>query len=241
MAGFAVFDTETSGLSPKVGARIVEIAIVLTDERGRITGKYETLLNPSGPVGATSVHRIRPADVVDAPSFRDIAPKVVELLNGRAVVAHNLPFDKRMLTAEFAAVGYTVPVFPEVCTMKFAKRVHKEMTSHKLHLMTAAYGVRLDDAHRAMADTVATAQLLEAYIRTHGSDPLWGQALAAAEQSRWAPMSYESVGWYRREDVGTTNRTGWPGQKPVSAKPKTDDRRRRAFWAMHGLDHAPAF
>ena len=236
MAGFAVFDTETSGLSPKVGARIVEIAIVLTDERGRITGKYETLLNPSGPVGATSVHRIRPADVVDAPSFRDIAPKVVELLNGRAVVAHNMPFDKRMLVAEFAAIGYTVPGFPEVCTLQFGRRQHKEMKSHKLHLMTAEYGVRLDDAHRAMADTVATANLLEAYIRAHGHDPLWTQSLDAARKSRWAPMSYKSAPWYRREDVGTSNRTGCPELKPEAAKP-IDDRRRRAFWALHGLDH----
>lgn len=214
---FAAFDTETSGLSPKTGGRIVEIAVVLVDDRGRITGRFESLLNPGGSVGATHIHRISQQDVADAPTFRDIAPKLVELFDRRVLVAHNAPFDVRFITAEFEQVGYTIPALATIDTCQVSRKYRAGASSHKLIEACADYGVVLEDAHRAMADTEATALLWSKMLTTH-NDPAWARELTAAANTPWAPLSWEGTGGYRREDIGTRNRTGW---QPVAGMDTT--------------------
>lgn len=258
MSGFAVFDTETNGLSPAKGARIIELAVVLTDEDGKVTGRRESLLNPNGPVGMTNLHRIRPCDVVQAPTFTQIAPDVIELLSGRVLVAHNITFDHKFLKAELLRAGYAMPETELLCTMRLSKEFRRGAASNKLVDVCADYGVVLDDAHRAMADTEATAHLLEAYIARHPG-PRWGAALSKAVA--WEPLAGQRSGWYRREDVGTENRTGSglevaaaalqptvdaanaaadiaPAPRQSAGNARVTRRRRREFWVRHGLDLA---
>ena len=87
--GFAVIDFETTGLSPARGSRAIEIAVVLADRDGVVTGMHDTLIDAGPVVGPTRSHRISARETAQAPAFRGIAPRLVELLSGRVVVEHN--------------------------------------------------------------------------------------------------------------------------------------------------------
>ena len=115
----AVVDVETTGLSPKMD-RVVEVGVVLLDSRGEVEGEFETLVNPGRDVGPTGLHGISASDVVDAPTFSDLAPHLRSLLAGRVVVAHNALFDLRFLAREFGRAGLPIPLSPSLCTMRLA-------------------------------------------------------------------------------------------------------------------------
>ena len=105
--GFAVIDFETTGLFPGGHDRVIEVAVVHTDQNGQVTGQWETLINPERDLGRQDIHHIRASDVMDAPRFEQIASRLVELLENRVIVAHNASFDIRFLLAELERVGYS--------------------------------------------------------------------------------------------------------------------------------------
>jgi DNA polymerase III subunit epsilon len=122
--GYAVIDLETTGLQPSWHDRIIEVAVVALDPLGRITGEWSTLVNPERDLGAQHIHGIRAADVRHAPSFKDIAGALTELLCGRVPVAHNLRFDVGFLHDEYARTGIPIPDLGPIgiCTMTEAVR-----------------------------------------------------------------------------------------------------------------------
>ena len=123
MSGYVVLDFETTGFSPAKLDRVVEVGVVEVDARGAIERHWGTLINPERDMGATHVHGITAADVFAAPTFRDVAPRLLASMAGRTVVAHNARFDMTFLTAELARAGY--PVHREVpclCTMEWSSR-----------------------------------------------------------------------------------------------------------------------
>lgn len=70
MVRYAVLDLETTGLSPTHHHRVLEVAVALVDDAGRIVEEWDTLVNPERDVGAGEVHGITSADVYRAPTFR---------------------------------------------------------------------------------------------------------------------------------------------------------------------------
>lgn len=162
--GFAVIDLETTGLSPGAHERIVEVAVVHTDEYGTITGEWETLVNPQRHVGAEHIHGIRAADLIDAPTFTDIADDLLDLFAGRVLVAHNARFDRGFLAAEFGRTPHPLPEdAPTLCTMQLARDLIPG-AGRSLADCCAAFDIRLENAHRALVDARATAELLGGYI-----------------------------------------------------------------------------
>ena len=121
--GYAVIDFETTGFSPTHHHRIIEIAVVHVAPDGTVEDRWETVVNPLRDLGPTHVHRLRGADVMDAPQFKDIAPAFVGLLSNRVVVAHNASFEARFLRSELSRLGAESPVENDgaLCTMRFAK------------------------------------------------------------------------------------------------------------------------
>lgn len=125
MAGYAVVDVETTGLFPGGTDRIIEVAVVHVSPDGERERSWTTLLNPGRDLGPQHVHGIAAADVLGAPTFGDVAGTLAELLAGRVFVAHNASFDARFVAAEYAALGFDVPVVPEtcLCTMRWSGRL----------------------------------------------------------------------------------------------------------------------
>lgn len=210
--GYAVIDFETTGLFAKSSHRVIEVAIVHVDQGGRITGRWDTLINPGRDLGRQDIHRIRAADVMQAPNFEQIAPQLIELISGRVLVAHNARFDTGFLLAELDRLDYEADLKLEgLCTMQLA-REFLPGSGRKLSDCCAAYDIPLVDAHRALADAVATAQLLGAYIAEAPDAPGWARIVADAAASPWPPFLGEPSTWVSRDDVapaGPTKPSSW--------------------------------
>lgn len=188
---FAVIDFETTGFSPERTDRVVEVGVVLTDGDGRVQDEWTTLVNPHRDVSASHIHGINAGDLLDAPSFGDISGHVLEMLAGRAVVAHNAVFDMRFLQCELQRAGYAVAERPAaLCSMKWAGRV---VGAAKLDQCCEALGIALDDAHTALCDAQATAQLLPYLLDACGGTSEWLSDLQRAVDYPWpAPLGHTS-------------------------------------------------
>ncbi len=192
MGGYTVIDLETTGLSPRQHDRIVEIAAVYVSDAGQIEGEWTTLVNPGRDVGPTSLHGICAKDVLDAPVFADIAPHVLRSVTGRTIVAHNSRFDTGFLAAEFIRAGVPLGALPlpSLCTMQWAPKFLSAQ-SRRLVDCCAAAGIQLENAHSALGDARATAQLLSVYLMCCGTPIPWHQV--SHECSCYAWPTYNGV------------------------------------------------
>lgn len=159
---FALVDVETSALDPRDG-RVLEIAILRLERDGTVSDEFVTLVDPqNGEVGPDWLHKITTDDVRGAPVFAQIADSVLERLAGAVVVAHNAAFEDRWLAAEFERLGRWprgLPHLPALDTLWLARQV-RSLPNYKLQTVVDAYGCTLDDAHTALGDVRALAQLL---------------------------------------------------------------------------------
>jgi DNA polymerase-3 subunit epsilon len=156
-AGFAVIDTETTGLFPHGGHdRIVEIAVIDLDPWLRSVTEWSTLVNPCRDVGPTSIHGITASQVADAPRFCEVLGDVVEHLADRVVVGHNIRFDLSFLDEEFSQAGYRVAWPAGLCTMALASSL---AGARRLDACCQEFGIDTGRSHSALCDARATAEL----------------------------------------------------------------------------------
>ncbi len=145
-----VIDCETTGFGKH--DRVVEIAAVTLDpQTWEPTDEYDTLINPERDVGPVGVHGVTAAMVEAAPTFAEVAAALTRRLQGSILVAHNLPFDTRMLGYEFDRLGVVFSVGLGLCTFR--------ATGEKLVAACQRFGIPLNIQHRALADARATAAL----------------------------------------------------------------------------------
>lgn len=149
---YAVLDVETTGLWST--DRLVEAAVVVLDNDPKPVDEFDTLIDPRRDVGPTRIHGITASMVSAAPVFEEIAGALASRLNGAVLVAHNLPFDVRMLNQEFARIGAEL-----IGGSGFNTFTHTGCT---LDAACASLGVPLHHHHRALADAHATAGLMRA-------------------------------------------------------------------------------
>lgn len=190
---YAVIDTETTGLSPRLRHRVVELAVVLVDENGQIESEFCTLLNPERDLGPQHIHGIRGADVINAPRFTDIAGHLLGLLSGRTLVAHNLPFDLTFLDAEFDRIGVPFPLTRDmgVCTMTWSSQF-LDSPGRSLRECCAAANVPLTGWHSALSDARAAAGLLRHYISASAEEPPWKELLHRNRKVLWPKFDVSS-------------------------------------------------
>lgn len=153
---YAVIDTETTGLNPGRD-RIIELAVIGLDADGNREWEWCSLLNPERDTGSglvIKVHQIYPSDVANAPTFADFAGHIVEILQGRALIAHNAKFDLGMLGAEFRRLGIALPPIPRICTADLARGCG--FRPWRLEACCSALGIEPEGAHHALADARAT-------------------------------------------------------------------------------------
>lgn len=153
---YAVIDLETSGLSPQAG-EIIEIAVQRIDASGKVLAEFETLIRPAASgVGRTDIHGISSRMVAKAPSFREVAPSLLEILQGAVVVAHNASFEERFLKAQLEACGTHPGLIPALDSLWLARR-QLTLENYKLDTVIRHFGVRNGGAHTAMGDVRALA------------------------------------------------------------------------------------
>ena len=162
---FCVVDVETTGFSPRLGDRVVEIAAVRMRGDGTILKEWSTLIDPGRDVGPTHVHGITASDIVGAPRFSDVVGDLLNCLEGSVLVAHNLRFDHNFLSSEFTNATVELPQFPALCTLSLGSLVQPGASGRSLNACCEHLGIDLTDAHTAAADARATAQVLASYLR----------------------------------------------------------------------------
>ncbi len=169
-------DTETTGLSPMLGHRIIEIAGVEMVNR-RLTGNhFHCYLNPEREIdaGAQEVHGISIDFLQDKAKFADIAQEFLDFVQGGELIIHNAPFDVGFLNHELSLMGGVA--LETVCasvidTLKLAKELHPGQKNN-LNALCKRYAV--DNSNRTLHGALLDAELLaDVYIAmTRGQDSL---------------------------------------------------------------------
>src|SRR6185295_10115129 len=124
-----ILDTETTGLDPKLGHRVIEIAAVEIVDR-RLTGNhFHRYVNPerASDEGALQVHGLTEEFLRDKPKFGDIAQELLDFVRGAELVIHNAAFDCAFLDAELALLDLkpVVEYCPAVVdTLRMARDLH---------------------------------------------------------------------------------------------------------------------
>ena len=170
-----VLDTETTGLEPSQGHRVIEIGCLEILNR-RVSGNtYHVYLNPERDIdaGAVQVHGLTREFLADKPRFGDIADEFLEFVRGAELVIHNAPFDVGFLDAELARLqaGPVKRHCGVVDTLKLAKQLHPGQKNN-LDALCKRYAV--DNSGRAFHGALLDAQLLaEVYLAmTRGQESL---------------------------------------------------------------------
>jgi DNA polymerase-3 subunit epsilon len=157
-----VLDFETTGLSPRGGDRITEVA-ALRVRGGRVTERYVTLVNAGVriPSFITQLTGISNDMVATAPPVKRVMRELVAFLEDDIVVAHNAGFDHGFLVAECVRAGLTDREYRTLCTMRLARRLAPGLGSYKLSVLADHLGVAYSGrAHRAEADAQVAADVL---------------------------------------------------------------------------------
>jgi DNA polymerase-3 subunit epsilon len=171
-----ILDTETTGLDPKQGHRVIEIGAVEVVDR-RLTGRsVHFYVNPEREIdaGATDVHGLTWDMLRDKPRFGDIAGELIEFARGTRWVIHNAPFDLAFLDAEFGRLE--LPLTAGICesvvdTLALAREQFPGK-KNSLDALCERFGVA--NAHRTLHGALLDARLLaEVYLAmTRGQESL---------------------------------------------------------------------
>lgn len=167
-----VLDTETTGLSPAQGHRVIEIGCLEMVKR-ELTGKhFHVYINPQRAVdeGAFRVHGISDDFLLDKPVFADIAEEFVEFVRGSELVIHNAPFDVGFLNHELGLLDSSVGMLKDLTTvmdtLTYARRKHPGQ-ANSLDALCKRYDVDRSerDLHGALLDSELLAQV---YLKMTG-------------------------------------------------------------------------
>jgi DNA polymerase-3 subunit epsilon len=157
-----VFDTETTGLLPRQGDEIVQIAALRIVNGRRVeTEVFDTLVNPGRPIplSSTQVHGITEAMVATAPTVTEALREFHRFAEGAVLVAHNAPFDMEFLRRHEPALGLHFDN-PVLDTVLLSAVVFGQHDVHSLDALTHRLGITIPEEarHTAIGDTRATAE-----------------------------------------------------------------------------------
>jgi DNA polymerase III subunit epsilon len=161
MTAVAVIDFETTGLSPTMGDRATEIAVVIV-EGDQVVDRFQSLMNAgvriSGFIEAYT--GISNAMIADAPPASSVMADASRFVDGRPMVAHNASFDRRFWMAELERIDRPAEE-PFACTMLLSRRLYPQAPNYKLGSLASFHDLSFSGrAHRAMADAEVAAALL---------------------------------------------------------------------------------
>ncbi len=155
-----VLDFETTGLSPEMGDRAIEIGAVLIED-GVITDRFQRLMNPGKRVNSfiENYTGITNEMLQDAPPVAEVMQEFAGFMGGYNLVAHNASFDQRFLRAELKRLRRSCDN-PFSCSMLASRRIYQTAPNHTLSGLVDYKKIPTDGVfHRALADAEMTAKL----------------------------------------------------------------------------------
>lgn len=160
---YAVIDIETTGGAYNEEG-ITEIAIHRYDGF-QVVDSFISLINPERAIQpyVQKLTGINDQMVRTAPKFHQVAKRIVEITENTVLVAHNAPFDYRILRTEFRRLGYDFKR-KTLCTVDLSQRLIPEADSHSLGKLVQSLGIAVSDRHRANGDALATLKLFQVLL-----------------------------------------------------------------------------
>jgi len=259
---YLVIDTETNGLGGEE-CEMIEVGAVLVGG-GELHERWSSLVRPSAPL-RRSIRRltgITQEMVDDAPRLEDVLPILATRLRGRVLVAHNAPFDRRVLRQAFARVGVDWPDQPVLCTAALARALLPLQRERRLGALAEALGIEVELAHRALADAETCARVLCALFprlcanaatvgeavallrsrRRRGARPRRrGEAIAERRQLDFSELPRDPGVYLFRDDSGRTLYVGKSVSIRTRARAHFAPSTAPAEWSPHAaiVDYTP--
>lgn len=173
---YAIVDVETTG--GQFGKdRITEIAIYIYDGK-KIVNSFTTLLNPQRKIDPYVVKLTGISDemVADAPTFKQKAQEIFDILQGNFFVAHNVRFDYGVIRSEFLRINIDYKA-PLIDTVSLSRKAFPGFSSYSLGKICEQLGITIADRHRAHGDAFATVALFEKILAHPQSNELIEQEI----------------------------------------------------------------
>jgi polyribonucleotide nucleotidyltransferase len=158
-AELVVVDVETTGTNPEM-ADLVEIAAVRVRD-GKVTDRWSTFVDPGRPIFGNQMHGITDADVAGAPGPAEAARQALSFVGDATIVGHSVGFDIAFLEAALGD-GTRIEKGRYLDTLTLAREGYPDLPSYTLGELSRFFGIQLQQAHRALPDAEATAELLVA-------------------------------------------------------------------------------
>lgn len=173
-----VLDTETTGLEPRDGHRIIEIGGVELINRRPTNKHFHVYLQPDREIddGAIAVHGITNEFLQDKPRFADVVEEFIEFVRGAELVIHNAPFDIGFLNHELSLLGTKLEPVDDICTvldtLLLARRMHPGQRN-SLDALCRRYGI--DNSQRELHGALLDARILaDVYLAMTGGQVALG-------------------------------------------------------------------
>ena len=183
-----VFDTETTGLDPKTGDRMVEIGCVEMVNLVPTGATFHAYYNPERdmPAGAEAVHGLSAAFLSDKPFFRDVFQELLDFIGDAPLIAHNAGFDFGFLNAELMLCGNDpVCMSRMIDTVQIAKKRHPG-AKLSLDALCTRYGI--DRSHRVKHGALLDAELLaQVYVELKGGRQIGLELATGLQESTVVP------------------------------------------------------
>jgi len=190
---YTVFDTETTGLRPKEGDKIISLGAVRVLNQRVLQGEtFDQLIDPQRPLSLDSVriHGIQPATLRGKPTIDRVLPRFHQFAGDTVLVGHNVAFDLSFIRQEEALdCRFDQPVLD---TLLLAALVNPDRDDYSLDALADALGITVTGRHTALGDALITAELLVKLIPLLKQRDIhtMGQALKASRDSRFADLTY---------------------------------------------------
>lgn len=214
-----VFDTETTGLNPQSGDRLVEVGCIELINRIETGQVFHAYFNPQCemPFAAQQVHGLSDTFLADKPLFEERVEDLLDFLGDSPLVAHNASFDFGFLNAELGACGRLhIPMTRMIDTLSMARTRHPG-AKHSLDALCTRFGI--DRSHRIVHGALLDAQLLaQIYVELTGGRQI-GLSLVSDAPSKTNSMTRDNGG-----------RPAYRAARPHAASPE-ELARHRAFVA----------
>lgn len=158
-------DIETNGLN-HVRGRVIEVGAIRV-ENGKVVRHFKSLVDPEAelPQYISRLTGITSGDLVGAPTFRQIADELNEVMTGAIFVAHNVRFDYSFLKQEFSRLNQSF-LPKQLCTVKLSRALYPEERSHKLESLIRRHSFQVAARHRAYDDAHVLWQFVQ-HIQKH--------------------------------------------------------------------------
>ena len=167
-----ILDTETTGLEPKQGHRIIEIGCIELVDRRETSRNFHQYLNPEREIddGAFNVHGLSNEFLSDKSRFADVAQEFIDFIKGSELIIHNAPFDVGFINSELRLLGKKWGRVEDYCkifdTLVLAREKHP---GQKNNLDALCKRYEVDNSQRDLHGALLDAQiLLDVYLRITG-------------------------------------------------------------------------